>query len=99
MSDSDVIDAISDGKYDLSELGDGTSVLTSLTDSKIVTLNKLATAVIKALLESKTEDRTETLDNLAVKFASQSDVSTIRVRNDISVFLEKLPEQLIQGKR
>lgn len=97
MNAAQIAAALGTRRYDFTDLGDGTGVLASLETGKMVTLNELATSVVKVLLEADGVDPHAALDELATAVADTHGIERERVATDISAFLDSLSEQIGQG--
>lgn len=84
-------------KYEHSDLGDGTSVLTSLTDSTIVSLNTLGAQVVSALLSEGGQDADQRLVSLSESISKKHNINSEKVLKDIDEFVRALSLQLGTG--
>ncbi len=89
-----IAEALKDNRFVLSELGDGTAVLTSLSGSRIISLNRLGTDVVRLLMDSEAPRLTEDIDKLVATLGAQYRMTDDAVRADIGSFLDQLDREL-----
>lgn len=89
-----ITEALKDSRFVLSELGDGTAVLTSLTGSRIISLNRLGTDVVRALIDAPSSKPSEDIDDLVATLAAKYELPNEKVRADIDSFLDLLGKEL-----
>lgn len=86
--------ALQSDRLSLSDLGDGTSVLTSLSDSKIISLNNLGTQIVTTLMDNSDDDVEQRIASLSETVAEQHNIPVSQSRGDIDAFVKGLAEQL-----
>ena len=94
MLHKQVISALKNDNYEFSDLGDGTAVLTSLSDSKIISLNSFGSSIIGTLMNTPADEHTSALEALISQTAKQFDKEPESVRADVAGFLSGLRERL-----
>ena len=79
--------ALQSDQYSHSDLGDGTSVLTSLSDSKIISLNLLGTMIVTTLIKDNANAVEQRIESLIASVAEQHKISVSQSRSDINSFI------------
>ena len=94
MNPKELADALAGARHEFTDLGDGTGVLASLESGRMITLNELATSVVRTLLGAAGADPRPALDALADDVARGRDVERSQVAADIDAFLATLAAAL-----
>jgi len=84
-----------ENQFTLSDLGDGTSVLTSLTDSKIISVNKLGTRILSSIIDSKELNENSVVDQLVEDISTDFGVSKKKAKEDVANFLSDFKSSLV----
>jgi len=86
--------ALQSDRYSHSELGDGTSVLTSLSDSKIISLNTIGTRIVGTLMDNSDTTAEQRIESLSETISNEHNIPVSQSRVDIDTFLNGLARQL-----
>lgn len=93
----DIANALRSERFAYSDLGDGTAVLTSLSDSRIISLNVLGNEIVQTLLSDDSRPFDDQIDELGKRIAQRYNIDDEQARADIESFAAGLSKQLGQS--
>ena len=84
--------ALKSQQLEFTKLADGTSVLLSIENRKVVTLNTSGTTMIEAMLKAESQD--QLLKKLATTINRNEQVDEHQIEQDLAEFLETVSQAL-----